>query len=372
MATHVVHLTTVHARYDTRIFLKECRSLARNGYPVSLVVADGKGDEVKDGISIIDVGAARNRLDRMYFATDRVCRKAVELDADIYHLHDPELLPIGLKLKKYGKKVIFDAHEDVPKQILGKPYLSKPAKVFLSWLFQHYEAWVCRQYDAVVTATPFIRNKFLSINPRLLDVNNFPMLGELSCDLQDPGKQPQVCYVGGIAAIRGIHEVVTAMGLLHSRIRLKLGGLFTEPAVYADVKALKGWSLVDELGFIDRPSVKQVMSQSIAGLVLFHTLPNHTNAQPNKLFEYMSAGIPVIASHFPLWREIVLGNDCGLCVDPMDPAAIAQAIDFLASHPDEARRMGENGKLAVHERYNWAAEEIKLLALYADLAEAGT
>jgi glycosyltransferase involved in cell wall biosynthesis len=93
-------------------------------------------------------------------------------------------------------------------------------------------------------------------------------------------------------------------------------------------------------------------------------MPNHIDAQPNKMFEYMSAGLPLIASDFPLWREIVEGNDCGVCVDPADPAAIAEAIDRLVENPDLARRMGENGQRAVHERYNWAIEEKKLLALY--------
>lgn len=371
MKISVAHLTSVHPRYDTRIFLKECRSLALAGYEVTLVVADGKGDEVKDGVIIQDIGKPDSRLRRMLSTTQAIFSRAVELNAAVYHLHDPELLPVGINLKTIGKKVIFDAHEDLPRQILGKPYLHKPTKLLLSCLLRYFEIWACRKLDAIVAATPFIRDKFLSINPRSLDVNNFPILEELRSEEKCLEKMPQICYVGGISTIRGIFEMVKAMGLLNSRVRLQLGGVFTEPRVYSEAKTLKGWSLVDELGFIDRQSVKQVMSKSIAGVVTLHPVENYLDALPVKMFEYMSSGIPVIASDFPLWREIVLGNDCGLCVDPMDPAAIADAIDFLASHPDEARRMGENGQLAVHERYNWAAEEIKLLALYADLAEAG-
>jgi glycosyltransferase involved in cell wall biosynthesis len=127
---------------------------------------------------------------------------------------------------------------------------------------------------------------------------------------------------------------------------------------------MPGWQAVNEQGFVDRAGVRQVLGRSVAGLVTFHSLPNHIDAQPNKMFEYMSAGIPVIASDFPLWREIVLGNECGLCVDPMDAAAIAKAIDYLVQHPDEARQMGENGRRAVLERYNWSVEEAKLLGFY--------
>ena len=75
------------------------------------------------------------------------------------------------------------------------------------------------------------------------------------------------------------------------------------------------------------------------------------------MFEYMSSGVPVIASNFPLWREIIEGNNCGICVDPLNPTAIATAIDTLAKDPDRARQMGRNGQKAVLEKFNWSAEE---------------
>jgi glycosyltransferase involved in cell wall biosynthesis len=118
---------------------------------------------------------------------------------------------------------------------------------------------------------------------------------------------------------------------------------------------------------VGREGVREVLGRSVAGLVTFHPLPNHIDAQPNKMFEYMSAGIPVIASDFPLWREIIAGNQCGLCVDPNNPTAIAAAIQYLVLHPHEARRMGENGRKAVLDRYNWSAEEQKLFRLYEDI-----
>ena len=345
-----------------------CSSLAQNkNYEVSLVVADGKGDEIKNKVNIIDVGVkSGGRLSRMTKTVNKVFKKAVELDVDIYHLHDPELLPIGLKLKKLGKKVIFDSHEDVAKQMLGKPYLNAPLRRLIGAVFGMYESYACVKLDAIIAATPYIRDKFLKINLNTVDINNFPLLEELANTSEWEKKQNEVAYVGGISKIRGIEEIIQALGYTNE-IRLNLAGKFSEASVEVNVKNYAAWSKVNELGFLNRGQINTVLAKSKAGLVTLHPVINYIDALPVKMFEYMAAGIPVIASNFPLWREIIEGNECGLCVDPLNPKAIGEAIQYLIDNPAQAERMGGNGRKAVEGKFNWPVEEEKLLDLYKGL-----
>jgi glycosyltransferase involved in cell wall biosynthesis len=331
------------------------------------VVADDGGDGRAGGVDIVDVGRLPGRVNRMLRSTRRVFEKALELDADVFHLHDPELIPAGLRLKRMGKTVIFDAHEDVPSQLLGKPYLGPLRRRLLSHAFSAYERYACRQFDGIVAATPFIRDRLLPINPHTVNVNNYPLPAEFDAGTQWLDKASEVCYVGSIAAIRGIHELVRACALLKSPARLALGGTFSDPALAAVVSGLNGWERVDWLGQLDRPAVRAVMARAVAGLVTLHPAPNYLEALPVKMFEYMAAGIPVIASNFTLLRRIVEARQCGLCVDPLDPKAIAAAIDYLVMNPHAAMRMGDNGRRAVAEQYNWPIESNKLIAFYERL-----
>ena len=364
----VCHLTSVHSPHDIRIFIKECRSLNMEGYEVTYIVPNATS-ETKDGVKIIGIPSdAANERTRMIKTTKAVYEAALKVNADIYHFHDPELIPTGLKLKRKGKKVIHDIHEDVPRQILEKQWIPSPLRKSISVVFERYENYAAKKFDAVIAATPYICERFKKIGANAYNVNNFPILSELYApDTDWSNKNSTVCFIGGITKVRAAHEMVQAIEKTDAQ--LIFGGNIAPEQLKIDLQSYKGWSQVKDLGFVNREIVADVMSESLAGLVLYHPLPNHINAQPNKMFEYMSAGIPVIGSAFPLWKEIIEGNRCGICVNPLEPNEIAQAIEWMTTHPEEAEIMGKNGRKAIEEQYNWEKESTTLISIYKNLSK---
>ncbi|MDP3960831.1 MAG: glycosyltransferase family 4 protein [Pseudorhodobacter sp.] len=367
----IIHFTTVHPRSDIRIRAKEVATLARV-WPgaVALFVQDGKGDETdaRDGFVIHDTGAPqRGRLRRMTVGAWRMYRAVRRARPGIAHFHDPELLPWAMLLRLSGIQIIYDVHEDVPAAIQSKtyigPWLRKPVAALMSVV----EAGVARLAAAVIPATPAIGENFASTKSTL--VQNFPLLAELQVEGSAPDARaaPHFAYVGGISRIRSAVEMVQAVAMIkRDDVRLQVAGGFA-PSLGAQLEQMPGWQRVVFHGWADRSKVAKILAACRAGLVLFHPEPNHVRAQPNKMFEYMAAGLPVIASDFPLWREIVEGAGCGLLVDPQDPQAIARAMQWVLGHPEEAAAMGRRGRAAVEDRYNWEAESKKLVALYRRL-----
>jgi len=363
----VAHLTSVHPRYDVRIFVKECSSLAKK-YQVYLIVADGKGDEIINNIQILDVGKFDGRLNRILKATQAVFEKAKLIDVDIYHLHDPELIPIGLKLKKLGKKVIFDAHEDLPNQIKSKHYLPPVFRSLLSLSVKYYEQYACSKLDGIIVAAePVIKAKFLAINPKTEVINNYPKLEELADITELKRIQNQICYVGGITRVRGIVEMVQAIHLTKADCQLVIAGNFSDSNLEGEVKSLPGWKKVKFLGYVDRKGIREIMETSCLGLVTLHPTDSYVNSMPIKMFEYMCSSMPVVASNFPLWQEIINESQSGKFVDPLNPTDIAKAIDYYLFNKDASLSAGKFGRDFVLKKYNWANEERKLFNFYEEI-----
>lgn len=367
MSNHVCHLSSAHPRDDIRVFRKMCTSLAHYGFKTNYVVADGKGDELGNQVSVHDVGLSQGRLHRIFGSSKAVYQKALELDCDLYHLHDPELWPYAYLLKRKGRKVIFDAHEDFPKALLSKYYLNKVAATVLSSLAAKVEKFVCSRLDHVIGATPSITRKYSSIN-RTTNVNNYPILGEFEAK-REKADHKEIIYLGEISEIRGISQIVQSMDYLDG-VTLNLAGKIVEKGFRKELELLNGWKKVRYWGHVDRKQAAHLLTRSRVALVTFLPEPNHLDSQPNKIFEYMSSALPIVMSDFPLWREIVDRCQCGICVDPKDPVRIAHAVRDLLDDPAEAMEMGKNGKFAVEKYFNWKVESEKLIKLYEEILKS--
>ncbi len=369
-ALRVTHLTSVHPADDVRIYVKECQTLAAAGFSVTLI-APGELRLSSGGVRMVAVRRAGGRLGRVTRTALAVYRAAVRRRAHIYHFHDPELIPVGLLLKLSGSRVIYDVHEDLPGEILTKPWirpaLRKPVAAMAAageWLAAH-------AFDGIVTVTPTIAARFPTA--KTVIVRNFPMLSEMlprALQVPYPERSPIVAYVGSLTTIRGAHEMVRAMGVLRpgDSTQLWLAARTEPPELEAALAVHPGWDHVTTTGWLDRAAVADLLGRARVGIVTFLPAPNHLSAYPTKLFEYMAAGLPVVASDFPVWRELVERAGCGLLVDPEDPAAIAAAIDRLLSDPGAAEAMGERGRSAVRDQLNWEKEGEALVALYDRLS----
>lgn len=361
----ICHLTSVHKQHDVRIFVKECSSLAKC-HETHLIVVNGY-NEIKNNVTIhsLEVNYS-SRIKRFTKAVNEIYKKSIEINADIYHLHDPELLRIAIKLKKKGKKIIYDAHEDLPRQILSKPYINKNLIKLFSFFAEKYEKKIAKKVDAIISATPHISKRFKLINSNTLIINNYPLLEEIEIKKNKKTKTKNLCYIGGITKIRGLSYVIDAISQI-KEINLFLAGEFSSVKFKKELQIKKGWEKVTELGFIARPEAQKIKTECFAGIVTFLGEENHKNAQPNKIFEYMSSGLCVIGSNFPLWKEIIEGNQVGICVDPENPNEIINAIRKLIENPKLVEKMSKNGINAVKKIYNWNIEEKKLLELYNKL-----
>jgi glycosyltransferase involved in cell wall biosynthesis len=361
---HICHLTSAHPRFDSRIFQKQCISIVKSENSATLILADGKGNDVVEGVIIIDVGVLQGRINRMFRSTQIIYSEALKTDADIYQIHDPELLYVALKLKRNNKRVIFDSHEDVVRTILVAPYLKSPLSNIISKSYEYFERFVCKRLDGVIGATPFIESIFKNIAKNVVNINNYPILNEIEGSLSWDEKKSEVCYVGSIATVRGVKEVVKSLEFITSETRLNLAGNFAYAMIETEVKKLLAFKKVNEYGYVDSKEVQRIYSRSLAGIVTLHPIPTFMESLPIKMFEYMAAGIPFIISDFPYWRELLRGYECCIFVNPLDSNEIAKAIDFFAFNKHEAKKMGDKGRELVYEKFDWKNESEKLIAFY--------
>lgn len=363
----VAHISTVHQRFDNRIFYKEI-SFLKSFYNVSLIVADGQGNEVIDKIKIVDIGFIEGRLRRIFITGFKMLKYLRKSKFDLIHFHDPELLLIVIPLRLFGKKVIYDSHEDISKQVFSKNYIPFFLKLVISLLIFFFEKFISLFLNKIICTTDSIARNFILTRSKVHVLNNYPYLNELKNNsIPNENNLNKICYVGTITFKRGIVEIIKALDLLNGKVSLDLVGTFESNTLFKKVSAMNGWKFVNFFGQLSREDLPKIFNSSKIGLITFHPDPNHIKSQPNKLFEYMSSSLPIICSNFELWRDLIEKNNCGFCVNPYDSVEISKSISIIINDDDLRNKMGKNGRKAIVDKYNWEKESLKLLDIYKSI-----
>ncbi|MCP5047326.1 MAG: glycosyltransferase family 4 protein [bacterium] len=363
----VCHLSSVHIWFDTRVFYKECRSLAEEGYEVRLVARKEDGERVTvDNVEVIPFGAYKNRFIRILFSSFRMFKIARKQKARIYHFHDPELLVVGILLKLTGKKVIYDSHEDYSQQLMYKTWLKWRWVIkLIARCFAVFEWFAIFFCDRIITANQNVEKTFPS--HKTINLRNVPILQTI--DQAEPPAvektKPVIIYAGALAQVRGIKEIIRAMTLITTDAELWLLGKWESDAFRGECENLEGWKSVRYMGLKKPHEVYGYMKVADIGLSVLHPIKNYLGSEPVKAFEYLACGIPMIMSDFPYWREIF--GDCALYSDPASPESIAANIQLLLDSEEKRETLGKTGETLIREHYSWEMERKRLVALYDGL-----
>lgn len=365
----VVQLTTVHHPYDPRIYHKICKSLSKAGYDVTLVAQASETDHQHDEtITHFPLKKYKSRLKRMTIGIVEAYKKAKKLQADVYHFHDPELLPIGWLLKRKDNVVIYDIHEDYVTSILQKEYMSMPMRKLVAKIYK----WVERIFTKNVELS-LAEKYYKEMYPTGICILNYPIINKRFNDIKREGPiEHKLLYTGNVTVDRGALNHAK-LPHLDDDIEVHLVGKC--PSSLAEEMFQIAGEKQNKLHIfgIDQFVVKEEIERRyfetnwLAGIALFPPTEHYMKKELTKFFEYMNAGLPIICSNFPVWENFVKTYECGIAVDPYDGNEIKEAISYLKNNPEEARRMGENGKKVVSEQLNWDSEEKKLIAWYKEL-----
>ncbi|MBR3730469.1 MAG: glycosyltransferase [Bacteroidales bacterium] len=373
----VCHLASKHKMNDMRIFEKECKSLAKAGFDVTLIgFGDTAKTEVIDGVRCISLFCPiKNNLELLKKRNKMSLETALEVDADIYHLHEPELLPVGMKLKRKGKIVIFDSHEYYGWQLRDNIHKVKVIKVpaFLMKVFgnlyMHYEKHVCMKIDGVVQVCTMNGVDYFDHRcQKTLFIRNLPSLSDYTRKMPvDYSQGPAVAMIGGITKERGITQLVEAAH--HAKAKLLLAGAFSPKTYETELKKSPAYACVDYKGFLDKKGMVALLEEANIGASTLLNVGQYDKIDtlPTKVYDYMSMQLPVVISNTDFAQKMNEKYHFAICIDPEKPEDIADAIKWLKEHPEQAVEMGNNGRKAIEEEFNWEKESEKLVDFYKNL-----
>lgn len=364
----VCHLTSVHRWNDTRIFYRECVSLANSGYEVHLVAPNAEEGKI-EGVQVHSVKrTSSSRIKRATVVAFRVFRKGLKTKAKLYHFHDPELIWVGVLLRVLGKKVVFDIHENIRGQIKVKQWL--PMRNTVAKMYGIVDWFSARLFHLVLAENSYDEIYSKLAKERTI-VLNFPNLDRLEqFKIEDRRSLPNgILYIGGVTKVRGIFETIKALKILKDK---KVPFHFhcigpVEDGVMEQVNQLEEYQEVKEhitfYGLLPILEAYEHAAKCRIGTSVLHPVENYVKSYSTKIFEYMAVGLPFIISDFPLY-SFVTEKELGVLIEPESPESIAHGFETLLVDTEKSHKMAQSGINEAKFTYNWRAQEAKLVSLY--------
>jgi len=373
MRIKVCHVISGYFRNDARVFLRQVQSLKKAGCEVSIITNDGEPDEVLEGVPIRSCRVRLPRWQVLLNAKRQFMTEVIETDADVYQLHSPELLPLALPLKRRGKAVIYDAHEDLPRHIWEKEWVPWVLRWPMGYVAEFYLHYVLGRIDEVVSPHSHVVAHLQRKISKGVLVANFPLVQPLAdfTEAQFAARPKTICYTGTVYSYSNQEATVDAIAQLPG-VRYQVAGYIADEHREALMQR-PGASQAEYLGRLGRTDLRALYMSTIAGLSVYdykHNLGWKLGSYgTNKVFEYMEAGLPLICTDYVLWRDIIDRWECGVYVQPGSTEELRAAIEYVVSDRDRAYRMGQNGRRAVLEEFNWTTEERKYLDVFESIAK---
>ena len=364
----ICHVISGYLRDDARIN-RQCQSLLKDGHEVYLLTNDGLSNEEVKGIKIrVCKTFFKSRFKELLFARWQFSEKIKEINADIYQLHSPELLNLVYFLKKNNKKVIYDAHEDLPNHILEKEWIPLFLRKFISLISILYFHLVLPKLDGIISPHSHVSEKLKEINKASIEISNFPSIkSPKSFDLNNYlSREEIICYAGSVYRYSNQENAIDVVKNIEN-LKYYVAG-HVDQTFKETLEKRANSKNIKYLGRLGKKELSEFLSSSMIGLSIYDYKKNLGDKMgsfaTNKLFEYMEAGLPIICTDFKMWKNLIEETNCGVCVEPNNKEELRKAILFLLSDKKTAYEMGQNGRLAVEKKYNWLSQEKKYNHLF--------
>ncbi len=367
-------LSSAHSPFDDRIYYREAISLKKGGYDVSIIAPWKQSEVSSHGIRIVGIPKPKRRSERFLSSGIRIFNAALAENADVYHFHDPDLIPWAVLLSRKNRRVIYDVHEYTGESILAKSWLPRYFRGVLSQSVNWIEKVASMRFSGIITVNSSMEALFRAKHLPVITIANYPPSWFIEkCSTARDTIIGRVVYVGALNRERGYETVIDTMKLLNKRLpsaHCYIIGPIERNGVADEYPRLDGLGPVFNIkweGNINFYEVPAFLGKAQVCWIPFQSNRRFEYSEPIKLFEYMAAGCPIVASRLNFIANIIEQVGCGILVSPSDVQAHADAIQYLLTHPMEASEMGERGKKAVQEKYNWHSQEQKLLAFYTSV-----